>query len=47
MKPVISLLLSSVSALDNGLGLKPQMGWNTWNKFACDISEKLIKQTAD
>jgi alpha-galactosidase len=23
------------------------MGWNTWNKFACDISEDLIKGTAD
>lgn len=23
------------------------MGWNSWNKFACDISETLIKQTAD
>ena len=21
----------------------PQMGWNTWNKFACGISEDLIK----
>jgi len=25
----------------------PQMGWNSWNKFACDIDEDLIKQTAD
>jgi len=23
------------------------MGWNTWNKFACDISEQLVKETAD
>lgn len=23
------------------------MGWNTWNKFACNISEDLIKQTVD
>jgi len=23
------------------------MGWNTWNKFACGISEDLIKATAD
>ena len=23
------------------------MGWNTWNKFACDIQEDLIKQTVD
>ena len=30
-----------------GLGLTPQMGWNSWNKFACDIDEELIKETAD
>jgi alpha-galactosidase len=23
------------------------MGWNSWNKFACNISESLIKETAD
>jgi alpha-galactosidase len=25
----------------------PPMGWNSWNKFACDVSEELIRQTAD
>lgn len=25
----------------------PPMGWNSWNKFACDINETLIKETAD
>src|ERR1700756_4171283 len=34
-------------ALDNGLAQTPPMGWNSWNKFACDVSEKLIKETAD
>lgn len=24
----------------------PPMGWNSWNKFACDIDEDLIKETA-
>ncbi len=23
------------------------MGWNSWNKFACNVSEDLIRQTAD
>ena len=23
------------------------MGWNSWNKFACNVSEQLIKETAD
>jgi alpha-galactosidase len=30
-----------------GLALTPQMGWNSWNKFACNIDEKLIRETAD
>ncbi|XP_022725468.1 alpha-galactosidase-like [Durio zibethinus] len=33
--------------LDNGLGLTPQMGWNSWNHFHCHINETLIKETAD
>jgi len=34
-------------ALDNGLGITPQMGWNSWNKFACNINEELIRNTID
>jgi len=30
-----------------GLALTPPMGWNSWNKFACNINEKLIKEIAD
>jgi hypothetical protein len=26
-----------------GLALTPPMGWNSWNKFACNIDENLIK----
>jgi alpha-galactosidase len=40
-------ICSTASALDNGLARTPPMGWNSWNKFACDVSEKLIKETAD
>lgn len=25
----------------------PPMGWNSWNKFGCDVSEKLIREMAD
>lgn len=25
----------------------PPMGWNSWNKFGCNVSEKLIRETAD
>jgi len=37
----------SLQALDNGLARTPPMGWNSWNKFACNVSEDLIKQAAD
>ena len=30
-----------------GLAQTPPMGWNSWNKFACDVSEKLICEAAD
>ncbi|KAH7654056.1 Glycoside hydrolase family 27 protein [Dioscorea alata] len=33
--------------LNNGLALSPQMGWNSWNFFACNINEAVIKETAD
>ncbi|KAJ3690206.1 hypothetical protein LUZ61_019370 [Rhynchospora tenuis] len=33
--------------LENGLGRTPQMGWNSWNHFGCNINEQLIRQTAD
>ncbi|MEO5910774.1 MAG: glycoside hydrolase family 27 protein [Pelobium sp.] len=29
------------------LALTPPMGWNSWNKFACNIDEKLIREIAD
>ena len=29
------------------LALTPPMGWNSWNKFGCNIDEELIKEIAD
>ena len=29
------------------MGATPPMGWNSWNKFACDISQTLAIETAD
>jgi hypothetical protein len=29
------------------LALTPPMGWNSWNKFACNVSEDMIKSMAD
>ena len=31
----------------DGLALTPPMGWNSWNTFASNINETLIKETAD
>src|SRR3954447_7942823 len=36
-----------VFALENGVARTPPMGWNSWNKFACNVSEKLIREAAD
>ena len=29
------------------LALTPPMGWNSWNTFQANISEKLVMQTVD
>ena len=53
MKTLIAVVLffacswTIVQAHDNGLAKTPPMGWNSWNKFACNVSEKLIKEMAD
>ena len=31
----------------NGLALTPPMGWNSWNKYRCDINETTVRQQAD
>ena len=31
----------------DNIALTPPMGWNSWNKFGCNVSEQLIKETAD
>jgi alpha-galactosidase len=54
----LMLVLSAVAIADDGdtppastiattLALTPPMGWNSWNKFACNVNEQLIRQTAD
>lgn len=54
MKPIM-LLLIVVSLLSPSvygqkfeqLALTPPMGWNSWNKFGCNVNEALIRETAD
>src|SRR5271167_5253479 len=31
----------------DSLAQTPPMGWNSWNKFQCNVSEDLIKSVAD
>ena len=37
----------AAQALGNGLAKTPQLGWNDWNAFGCDVSAALVEQTAD
>ena len=34
-------------SLYEALAPTPPMGWNSWNKFGCNVSEELIKGVAD
>ena len=45
----LGLLTREVSAQKfEQLALTPPMGWNSWNKFACDgVNEQVIRQMAD
>jgi alpha-galactosidase len=31
----------------NGLALTPPMGWNSWNKFGCNVNETVVRAAAD
>jgi alpha-galactosidase len=43
-----AVMTPSARALDNGVAATPPMGWNSWNKFACDgINEKVVRASAD
>ncbi|MEU4449468.1 ricin-type beta-trefoil lectin domain protein [Actinosynnema sp. NPDC050801] len=45
--PVVLSTAPSALALDNGLGRTPQLGWNDWNSFGCNVTDSLVRQTAD
>lgn len=48
LKFLLLICLSCLAvSIDNGLAKTPQMGWNSWNHYNCDINETVIKQTAD
>jgi alpha-galactosidase len=41
------LFLSAASQKFDQLAKTPPMGWNSWNKYHCDVSEDLILKIAD
>ena len=44
----LTLLAGSLYAQKfEGLALTPPMGWNSWNTFACNVDEALIREMAD
>src|SRR6267378_4148638 len=37
----------NAGAQSTRIAATPPMGWNSWNKFGCDVSDKLIREMAD
>ncbi len=44
---ILFLSASLYSQKFHSLALTPPMGWNSWNKFGCNVNENLIRETAD
>jgi hypothetical protein len=42
-----SVELKRTSGGASGLALTPPMGWNSWNKFGCNVSDEMIRSMAD
>ena len=38
---------TTVTSIDNGLGLLPPMGWRSWNYFFGDINQTIMEQVMD
>jgi alpha-galactosidase len=41
------MLIQSLSAQQTPFAASPPMGWNSWNRYACDVSDALIRKQAD
>ncbi|MFI9011427.1 glycoside hydrolase family 27 protein [Actinosynnema sp. NPDC053489] len=44
---VVGVAPPAVHPVSAGLAPTPPMGWNTWNRFGCDIGERMVRETAD
>merc|ERR1719473_478176 len=40
-------LSTTATAIDNGLGRTPPMGWRSWNAYHADINQKKMTTAAD
>jgi alpha-galactosidase len=52
MKKILIIALLLISARGFGqkfenLALTPPMGWNSWNKFGCNVNEQMLRGMAD
>ena len=45
--PLLPWQHCAVEALDNGVGLRPQLGFNSWNAWGCEVNETLMRATID
>ena len=45
--PVLAADKEPPPRVANGLAKTPPMGWNSWNKFACNIDEATVRRIAD
>ena len=44
---LLSPILIAQNSPSKGLALTPPMGFNTWNKFGCNVSDELVRGMAD
>jgi len=42
-----SIFAQTQSPNSDSLALTPPMGWNSWNKFGCNVSDEMVRQMAD
>lgn len=42
-----SLVTTGSMMGSSDIGKTPQMGWNSWNHFGCNVSADLMKNTTD
>ncbi|HKS92067.1 MAG TPA: glycoside hydrolase family 27 protein [Tepidiformaceae bacterium] len=43
----LALVSTPLVAQSSGIAMTPPMGWNSWNHFACKVSDAVVRQAAD